>query len=131
MRSYAGHTAVYDLEIKGCECDLPEKIARIASPGFHYEGRTTRLRYTVFDNQPPSISFVFPYKASLLTRTDPMVAVLVPDVDALWATFRANGLDPSHKPQSPVHQGPLDQSWGTREFYVDDPSGNTLRFIQR
>jgi hypothetical protein len=32
------------------------------------------------------------------------------------------------KLESPVHQGPLDQSWGIREFYVTDPNGNTLRF---
>jgi len=30
-----------------------------------------------------------------------------------------------------VHQGPVDQTWGAREFYADDPSGNTVRFIQR
>lgn len=35
-------------------------------------------------------------------------------------------------PDSPqgVHEGPINQSWGTREFYVDDPDGNTLRFTQ-
>ena len=59
------------------------------------------------------------------------VAVLVDDVDALFAAFAARGLDPSAKPGSPVHRAPLEQSWGTREFYADDPSGNTLRFIQR
>jgi catechol 2,3-dioxygenase-like lactoylglutathione lyase family enzyme len=59
------------------------------------------------------------------------VAVLVEDADALFAAFVARGLNASAKPESPVHQAPLDQSWGTREFYVDDPSGNTLRFIQR
>ena len=63
--------------------------------------------------------------------TGQAVAVIVPEVDALYAAFRARGLDPSHKPQSPVHQGPTDQSWGTREFYADDPDGNTIRFIQR
>jgi hypothetical protein len=30
-----------------------------------------------------------------------------------------------------VHEGPIEQTWGTREFYVDDPDGNTLRFTQR
>lgn len=30
-----------------------------------------------------------------------------------------------------AHLGPVDQSWGTREFYVTDPSGNTLRIVQR
>lgn len=59
------------------------------------------------------------------------VAVIVADVDALFAAFCARGLDGSAKPQSPVHQGPVDQTWGTREFYADDPSGNTVRFIQR
>ncbi|WP_432327650.1 hypothetical protein ACRQ5D_30765 [Mucilaginibacter sp. P25] len=33
--------------------------------------------------------------------------------------------------ESPVHQGPTDQTWGTREFYVTDTDGNTLRFCQR
>ena len=59
------------------------------------------------------------------------VVVLTRDANALFATFAARGLDRSANPQSPVHQGPVDQSWGTREFYVDDPSGNTIRFVQR
>lgn len=29
-----------------------------------------------------------------------------------------------------LHEGPKDQSWGTREFYDDDPDHNTLRFTQ-
>ena len=54
----------------------------------------------------------------------------VDDVDTLFATYAARGLDRSGKPDSPVHQGPVDQSWGKREFYVTDPDGNTLRFGQ-
>ena len=52
------------------------------------------------------------------------------DVDALFNAFVARGLVPPER-DSPVHRGPTDQSWGTREFYVDDPDGNTLRFVQR
>jgi catechol 2,3-dioxygenase-like lactoylglutathione lyase family enzyme len=59
------------------------------------------------------------------------IAVLTDDVDALFAKFRARGLKTPGDPGSPVHEGPTDQTWGTREFYVDDPDGNTLRFIQR
>jgi uncharacterized glyoxalase superfamily protein PhnB len=53
------------------------------------------------------------------------------DADAAWAALRARGYTPpAHRAaESPVHAGPLDQTWGTREFYVDDPDGNTLRFI--
>ncbi|MBX2990547.1 MAG: VOC family protein [Bacteroidetes bacterium] len=56
------------------------------------------------------------------------VNVIVDDVDALFAGFVSRGLDTSAKPESPVHQGPVNQAWGMREFYVDDPNGNTLRF---
>ena len=59
------------------------------------------------------------------------VAVLVDDVDALFARLAARGLSGAHKPQSPVHQAPVEQTWGSREVYADDPDGNTIRFIQR
>ena len=55
--------------------------------------------------------------------------VMTEDVDALFAKFVARGLKPA-KPDSPVHRGPTDQTWGTREFSVNDPDGNTLAFTQ-
>ena len=60
-------------------------------------------------------------------------AAVVPceNVDGLFAFFRRRGLDTSARPDSPVHSAPVTQSWGTREVYVDDPSGNTLIFQQR
>ena len=57
--------------------------------------------------------------------------VVVDDVDERWAAFQARGLQAPVRPESPVHEGPLDQSWGTREVYIDDPSGNTIIFQQR
>jgi catechol 2,3-dioxygenase-like lactoylglutathione lyase family enzyme len=57
--------------------------------------------------------------------------VLVKNIDHLFEKYLKRGLDISGKENSPVHQGPLDQSWGTREFYVTDADGNTLRFVQR
>lgn len=58
------------------------------------------------------------------------VNVRVDDVDSLFEKYLKRGLDVSGKKESPVHQGPLDQSWEMREFYVTDPNGNTLRFGQ-
>jgi uncharacterized glyoxalase superfamily protein PhnB len=29
-----------------------------------------------------------------------------------------------------IRMKPTDQTWGNRELYVDDPDGNTIRFIQ-
>lgn len=48
------------------------------------------------------------------------VYFVVPDVDALAASFQARGLE--------AEQGPADTSWGTREMLVCDPDGNRLRF---
>jgi catechol 2,3-dioxygenase-like lactoylglutathione lyase family enzyme len=60
------------------------------------------------------------------------ILVTTNDVDAVFRKFRARGLKTPGNPDTPehVHDGPIDQSWGTREFYVDDPDGNTLRFTQ-
>ncbi len=58
------------------------------------------------------------------------VNILVDDVDRLFTIYIRRGLDTSSKLESPVHQGPVDQTWGMREFYVCDPDGNTLRFRQ-
>jgi hypothetical protein len=59
-----------------------------------------------------------------------VVYVPVNDVDSLFAKFRSRGLDISGKSDSPVHTGPVDQTWRRREFYVTDPDGNTLRYCQ-
>lgn len=48
------------------------------------------------------------------------------DVDAAWARYTARGLDQSSRVHSPVHLAPLDQTWGTREVYINDPDENCL-----
>lgn len=59
------------------------------------------------------------------------VVITTENIDALFRKFRERGLRTPGNPDSPVHEGPIDQTWGTREFYVDDPDGNTLRFTQQ
>ena len=54
----------------------------------------------------------------------------VDDVDALFAKYVERGLDTSVREGSKVHQGPVDQTWGRREFYVTDADGNTIRFCK-
>ena len=60
------------------------------------------------------------------------VVVLTDNVGALFHRFRTRGLKTPGNPDAPVevHEGPINQSWGTRELYVDDPDGNTLRFVE-
>jgi len=50
------------------------------------------------------------------------VNLYVNDVDALHNELVAAGLT--------TEMEPTDQSWGTREVYVNDPDGNSLRFVQ-
>ena len=59
-----------------------------------------------------------------------VVNIVVTDIDERFQRYLDRGLDISGKTHSPVHQGPIEQTWGSREFYVTDPSGNTLRFRQ-
>jgi catechol 2,3-dioxygenase-like lactoylglutathione lyase family enzyme len=59
------------------------------------------------------------------------VYIRVDEIDNLFKKYVSRGLKSPNRPESPVHNGPIepiDQTWGMREFYVDDPSGNTLRF---
>ncbi|MCY1542500.1 hypothetical protein D9M68_782490 [compost metagenome] len=58
------------------------------------------------------------------------VIVNVDEVDHLFAKYIGRGLVTPKKENSPVHEGSLDHTWGTREFYVTDADGNTLRFTQ-
>ena len=58
------------------------------------------------------------------------VYLRVDDADSLFTKFVRRGLVAPNNPDSPLHNGPTDQTWGMREFYVNDPGGNTLRFGQ-
>jgi catechol 2,3-dioxygenase-like lactoylglutathione lyase family enzyme len=49
--------------------------------------------------------------------------IRVNNIDNVFKKFVERGLD-----NSAVHRGPVNQTWGVREFYVADPDGNTLRF---
>ena len=59
------------------------------------------------------------------------IYVRVDDVNAIFKKYVDRGLIVPNNPNSPVHNSPIDQTWGLREFYVNDPSGNTLRFATR
>lgn len=81
LKSYANNVATFELDVRGCECDLPAKIAQLRSHDFIYEGRTSRLKYSARDNQPPVVSFVHPENERVLSEADQLVAVEVRDSD--------------------------------------------------
>ena len=93
------------------------------------------LKYSGTGPQNPVVSVVngdAELQLSILRgdqKTAIAVNLAVKNVDALCKKYLERGLPPHNDPESPVHNSPLDQTWGTREWYVNDPSGNTLRFI--
>lgn len=50
-----------------------------------------------------------------------VVYLLVEDVDALYPELVAKGVR--------IDLEPADQTWGNREMYVNDPDGNSIRFV--
>jgi catechol 2,3-dioxygenase-like lactoylglutathione lyase family enzyme len=54
--------------------------------------------------------------------------LFVDDVDESYVTFRSRGLNTAQRPESPIHNAPVNQTWGLREFAVSDPDGNNLCF---
>lgn len=50
------------------------------------------------------------------------VYLVVDDVKTLYSEFRSKGVD--------ISLEPTDQTWGNREMYVEDPDGNSIRFVQ-
>ena len=91
------------------------------------------------DDDPAEYDFLTLHRGGdrlALSRDDgvfgTVVVVPTPDVDGVFRHFLQRGLQTPGNPDSPtlVHEGPIDQTWGAREFYVEDPDGNTLRFMQ-
>jgi uncharacterized glyoxalase superfamily protein PhnB len=48
--------------------------------------------------------------------------LLVDDVDDLFRELSGRGVS--------IELSPTDQTWGNREMYVNDPDGNSLRFVR-
>jgi catechol 2,3-dioxygenase-like lactoylglutathione lyase family enzyme len=102
----AFYTGILDFELKYPETSSDDWVIDLVNAG-------AELQLTVLEGD-----YLFGSVANLW----------VDDVDTLFDKYLERGLDTSNKKGSPVHQGPTDQSWGTREFYVIDRDGNTLRF---
>lgn len=112
--------------------DLPEAIA-------FYTGTLDFTLASAWPEERPFYAVLFRGADELHLSLPPnpdrdsraSVIIICEGVDALFEAFVARGLVVPTRPESPVHMGPLDQSWGTREVYIDDPGGNTLIYQQR
>ncbi len=58
------------------------------------------------------------------------VAIIVENLNDIYLDVLARGYI-NKRTDSPVHTQPTVQTWGTKEWYVDDPDGHTIRWVQR
>ncbi len=106
--------------------DLKESIA------FYTNVLDFELKYPEESNNEWVIDLINGDAELILASMDgtPRIAVYikVDNVDTIFNKYINRGLVIPNNPNSPVHNSPIDQTWGMREFYINDPSGNTLRF---
>lgn len=95
LKSWANGTAIYEIAIDGCECDFPAMMAEIPTPGFKYQGRTSKIRYAAFDNLAPTVTFVKPENGVVVKEREIEVVVEVPDEDVAEVTINGKGTDRS------------------------------------
>lgn len=121
-----GGIITYELDVHGCECELPAMIAGISTPGLRYEGRSTHIRYATFDNTPPTLLILFPEAGEELAESDPIVAVDVPDQDV--KEVRVNGVA-AQRFRGSIYRAPIRLKQGAQviEAVATDHSGNTGR----
>jgi catechol 2,3-dioxygenase-like lactoylglutathione lyase family enzyme len=58
------------------------------------------------------------------------INIRVDNIDRLFKKYVKRGLQISHASNSFRNTKPVDDAQSKREFFVNDPDGNTLRFIQ-
>lgn len=108
VKAIAFYTQTLDFELKYNEASATDGVIDLVKGD-------VELQLTIFEND----------------RLFGSVAnIWVGKIDELFEQYLNRGLDISHQKNSPVHQGPTNQTWGTREFYITDDDGNTLRFCK-
>lgn len=125
FKGYDNGVATYELDMAGCECELPAFIATIPSPGLRYGGRSTQMRYTAFDNRPPDLAIVYPEADT--TLVEPEVSVLLASESQDVGELRVNGVL-AERVRGSFFRAPLKLKDGSSELVAvaKDRSGNEI-----
>lgn len=123
LKSFNQGTALYELDIEGCECDLPAKVVSLPMLGFKYEGRTTKVQFTAFDNRAPVVTFLHPEEGRVMTEAEQFVTLEVPDPDV--AEVRVNGI-PAERYKGNVYRVKIRLDDGANDLVATakDKTGN-------
>lgn len=113
--------------------DIPESIAYFARLGFDLAFIDDRSvpRYAVVIRDRCELHLQWHDASQWGTPRDrPVYRFYVSDVDGLFHELCISGVapDPSTPPSPWAH--PARAPWGTREFHLEDPAGNSLQFYR-
>lgn len=123
LKQFNAGTASYELDVDGCECDVPAKVAELTELGFKYEGRVTKIAFSAFDNKPPTVTFVSPGSGKVLTESTQVITLEVPDEDVVSVTV--NGT-PATRFKGNLYRANLNLKDGVTDLLVvaKDKTGN-------
>ena len=112
--------------------DVPRSITFFASLGFttRFVDDPTNPRYAAVARDAVEVHLQWMAMVPITADGDrPVVRILVDDVDALYHE-RGQAVRIYDYGRIGLLTQPTDTPWGTREWHVQDPSGNSLQFYQ-
>lgn len=123
LKSHVGRTAIFTVMYPGDLNDLPKRLSAIPNPGLKFVSSKHAFTYAAFDNQPPTIAFVFPQNEQVLNSKEQFITVEVPDKDVATVTI---GGKPAPLYKGSIYRLKLDLVEGKQELIATakDKSGN-------
>ena len=112
--------------------DVPRSITFFASLGFttRFVDDPTNPRYATVARDAVELHLQWMATVPITPHGDrPVVRILVDDVDALYHDLGPAVAMTDQGRASPFAR-PTHAPWGTREWHIHDPSGNSLQFYQ-
>ena len=112
--------------------DVPRSITFFASLGFttRFVDDPTNPRYAAVARDAVEVHLQWMETVPITPDGDcPVVRILVDDVDALYDDLGQVAAMTDQRRASPFAR-PTHAPWGTREWHIHDPSGNSLQFYQ-
>lgn len=111
--------------------DLPSSIRFYRRLGFGlvFQDSATEPRYAAMRREGQELHLQWADAGQWANAGDrPACRFLAQDVDALYEEFVSSGAATAETADGSPWARPADTPWGTREFHLRDPGGNSLQF---
>lgn len=112
--------------------DVDESLEFYRQMGFvvSFHDSPSQSRYAVVERDGVELHLQWADPSQCYPADRPVYRFLVHDVDALYREFAASGAVRPDTSQGSPWARPADTPWGTREFHLRDPGGNSVQFYR-